>query len=479
MKLVHKPIRTIVSSAVAAVLTCQIAHAGSFSLYTESSGAAVGNYAAGIAAEAADATTGWYNPAGLVLLANKQAIISGIGVFPSSKLTGTSTFSTVGLPDYVQTFSSLQGANDAFVPAFHFAYPLGPNLTVGLSLVAPFGLSTEWSLDGPVRYAATLSKLSTTTLTPEIGGRINEHMALGAGIDFQYARVTFNQMLGSPAYLQALQDFGFPFSPTDLDSLSYNKGDSFGVGFHAGVMLMFNENHTRLGLNYQSQVQHQFNGYSRLTGPLATPDLNIVDPDSLAAANPSAVYWSNTLMSNVITLPDILTFSVYHDLDEQLALLGSVVYTGWDCFKNIALNRVAAFSPLIGQTPVDSISTQDYRNTWRFAVGANYRVNDRWMVRLGGGYDQTPTTNENRDIRIADSNRWALSIGTHYQARPTIGVDVGYTHLFSAGEVPVNKTFVAGTGSSYSLDLRANGSADLVGAQIVWLMDGVETAPSK
>lgn len=478
MKLLQNPTRTLVSLAVSALCSANI-YAGSFSLYTEASPIALGNYAAGAAAEAADASIGWYNPAGLVLIHDQQLSVGGIGVFPTSRITGSSTFATEGLEDYTQSFYNLNGAENAVIPVVHYALPLGQNATAGLSIVTPFGLSTEWSPAGPVRYAATHSELITTTVSPELGGKITDHFSIGGGLDLQYARVKFNTIIGAPAYLQELASVGFPVEPSNLDSYSYNKGDSFQVGFHAGLLWMFNENHTRLGLNYQSHMKHQFRGYSRLRGPLAEADINIFNPASIIAANPDAVFETNNLLSNDVEFPDILTLSAYHDLNEQLSLLASVVYTGWSSFKNIELDNVAAFSPLVGQVSINTVSEEIYKDVWRFALGANYKVNDHWLVRFGGGYDQTPTTDRSRDIRIADTNRWALSIGTHYQARPNIGVDIGYTHLFCAGEEPVNRTDFAGEGSTYNINAQANGSADIIGAQVVWLMDGVEKAASK
>ena len=41
-------------------LMAQAAYAGAFSLYTESSTTALGTFAAGVAAEAGDASIGWY-----------------------------------------------------------------------------------------------------------------------------------------------------------------------------------------------------------------------------------------------------------------------------------------------------------------------------------------------------------------------------------------------------------------------------------
>lgn len=449
-----QPIRKLISIAVLGLVTQQACYASGFSLYTEGSAAALGNFAAGIAAEAADATTGWYNPAGLALLHKKQGVVSGIGVFPTAKLSGTSTFTTPLLPPYTQSFHNLDGAKSAVVPAMHFAHPLGENATFGLSIVAPFGLSTDWDATSPVRYSATHTELLTTTLSPELGGSITEHLAIGAGIDFQKSNVKFNSMAGAPALLQRLGQ-----NPAAFDTSSYNKGDSFAVGFHAGALLRFNDSHTRIGLNYQSSINHRFHGFSRFSGTLASPVLA-----------PNGIYWSNDLFSNNIELPSVITLSAYQDLNEQLALLGSVVYTGWDGISALALNNVAGFSSLTGtQVKVNSVSDQNYRNTWRGAFGANYRINTQWMLRAGIGYDQTPTQDAYRDVRLPDANRWAFSVGAHVQIEPSFGVDVGYTYLKAFDEPTINKTAALGT-SAFNVNAKADVFVHLLGAQLVWTM---------
>jgi long-chain fatty acid transport protein len=473
MNMLKKPIVNVLSLAVMSILATN-ANAGGFALYTESSVPALGNYAAGAAAEAADATTGWYNPAGLALIHSTQAVVGGIGVFPSTKLSGMSTYSTPPAPNYVQTFTNVDGSKDGFVPSFHAALPIGDRATLGLSIVSPFGLATQWDQTSPVRYEATFTEIITMNISPELGARLTDNFAIGGGIDLQYARVKFNRMIGSPALLSALGA-----NPASMDSLSYNKGHSNGVGFHAGVMGMFNDNHTRIGLNYQSEVEHEFNGYSQLQGPFAFPGLNIRDSVSRAAAiNADAKFRYDGLVSNSIDLPQVITLSAYHDINEKFALLGSVVWTGWHSFKDIELNGIAAAAPVpisranitIAQVVVNSTASENYKDAWRAALGANYRYNEKLMLRVGGGYDETPTNNVDRDVRLPDANRWALSVGARYQVRPNIAVDFGYTHLFNADTATVDKTDLIGA-SSYRVTANGKPFADLVGLGAVWTLD--------
>lgn len=452
--------KTLVSTAISAMLASGVGHAGAFSLYTEGSGAGIGNFAAGAAAEASSAATGWYNPAGLAFLDKEQFVLSGVGVFPSTPLTGSSTFNTftpIQYPLYVQNFSGLDGAKDALVPAFHYARPLGNRATFGLSVVSPFGLSTEYSNSSPVRYGATLSELMTINVSPELGGKLTDHLAIGVGFDMQYSKVKFNRIVGSPALLQAND-----LPPTFLDTNSYNEGDSFGFGYHAGILGEFNHGHTRVGLNYQSRVSHRFRGHSEFTGRFADPFSVIGDPTTQLR--------SDALFSNRIELPDVVTLSAYQDVNDRIALLGSVVYTGWDVFKTIQLNNVAAVTPN-GPGFVDSDSPTNYNNAWRFALGANIKVNERFMMRVGGGYDETPTVDAERDVRLPDADRWALSAGAHYQMKPQLGFDLGYTYLFARHDTTVNRTEALGTTSTYNVTARTKPDAHLLGLQAVWTMD--------
>ncbi|WP_454785888.1 OmpP1/FadL family transporter [Legionella sp. WA2024007413] len=485
MKNMYKPLRTLVNAAVLSVLASGGVHAAGFSLYGEATGYTVGNYAAGSAAEAADASTGWYNPAGLALLREQQVVFSGVGIFPTLKLDGTSTFTTsTGLPppfpsavQYVQEFEGVDGSYNGFVPSFHYALPLGERTTFGFSVTAPFGLSTDWAPDSPVRYSATYTEILTTNFSPELGTRLTENFALGAGLDLQWSRAKFNQMIGAPTLFQILGE-----NPATVDSLSYNKAASWGVGFHVGVMGIFNDNHTRIGLNYQSRVRHVFYGHSRFSGILANNNFNLVFP----VLPPSTSRTNNDLFSDPQEFPDVLTLSAYQDINERLALLGSVVYTGWGVFKEIQLNNVAV--PNIGHAPIFPVTQaninsnvpQNYHDSWRVALGANYHVNPKLMLRVGGGYDETPTNDTDRNVRLPDVDRWAVAVGAHYQWRPNVGVDVGYTHLFAGNKPNVHSEQALSQTSVYNVDVDdGNFGADLVGAQLTWIIDKAPPAPTK
>lgn len=458
----ERAIQSGVIKALGLCLLSSTAYSGGFSLYTEGSTSELSVFAAGSAAEAPDASTAWYNPAGLVLLPKREIVLNGIGIVPSTKLSGQSTFTTVDdppIPPYRQNFEGLESGQRAFLPTVHGAYPLGEKSAFGFSVLMPYGLSSDWPGDSPLRYAGTYTELLTLDISPDIAGYITDNLSIGLGLDFQFAKVSFNAVAGSPAELDYFHSMGGIPTATFLDSRSENTGNSFGLGFHGGLLYMFNHGKSRLGFNFQSAIQHEFRGTSTLTGRLADPDLE----------NPQAVYELDTLSSNQIRLPNVTTLSFYHEATDKLVVLGSAVLTGWSVFENTLLTDVAGFDADEGvQAPIDILTQQQYRDAWRFALGGTYALNDRWTARFGGGYDQTPTVDQERDARLPDVNRWAVAFGLYYHPRPTVMFNAGYVYLWGEGKTPVNKTQIINNKSSVTVTGWGTAHAQLAGLQVVW-----------
>ena len=77
-------------------------------------------------------------------------------------------------------------------------------------------------------------------------------------------------------------------------------------------------------------------------------------------------------------------------------------------------------------------STQEmkWRDNWRVALGASYLVTEKLTWRFGVAYDQTPTQNEYRNLKLPDANRYWISTGIGYKFNDHIRIDLAYTHLF-------------------------------------------------
>src|SRR3989449_1964158 len=86
-------------SALAAAIAgiCAPASAAFFQI-AENNASGIGNAFAGGAAIAEDASTVWYNPAGMTRLKDRQLVVSGHYIYPSFNATVVSASTTTGSP---------------------------------------------------------------------------------------------------------------------------------------------------------------------------------------------------------------------------------------------------------------------------------------------------------------------------------------------------------------------------------------------
>ena len=434
-----RPLLRALCAAGVTVLSVQ-AIASGFQLF-EQDGASVGNYHAGYAAEAADASTAFYNPAGITRIKNQQIVLAGIGVATNIKYQGTVSVSTI--ENNKQMTDTAQGGVFAFVPALHYVAPLTENTAFGFSVDVPFGMKVYYGRSTPLRYVSTITSVTIVDISPTYAFKVTDKISLGIGPDIQPARGSFNQM-------------GAVGNETEiLNSDGINSASDTAYGFHLGGLYEFSP-YTRVGLSYHSKVVHHLTGTSVFTGSLA------VDPNLEGPTNPSGRNKLN------ITLPPYTALSFYHRLQSPFAVMASVIYTQWDTIQNLVLQDVAGVSVNLDRSSNIVVTIpQYYHNTWNISLGGDYFATDKITLRSGIGYDQTPVSNENRNVQMPDNDRVVIAFGGHYQASKAIGLDVGYMHLFIQKahiDPPAQVSGFEITNTSGSV----KAGADVFSAQLTW-----------
>lgn len=462
--------------SIAGFISCYTgnASASAFQLLEEN-GVGVGDFDAGGAAIANDASTGYYNPAGLVRLDHQQIMLSGDSIFANTTFNGKDTWASALTPKDIPppippsaiipppiTFrGSADGSSFAEVPAFGYAAPITDWAVFGFNFTVPFGLATEYADDDFTRYNAISTELSVIDLSPSVGFKITNQWSVGIGVDAEKLNAELDSVGGLPSAAAAAG-----INPNSFDTISENHAADWGYGWHGGVLFQLTPQ-TRFGLAYHSQVVFHPSGTSTFEGPLAnTPSPTSPFPQQGFALS------NNTAHTNV-TMPGFTTLSAYQDLTQQWALYGSVNYTQWNVIKNITLQNVEATElTFLGITPVFMPTTinvnlpQNFRNTWRVALGSSYQINPMWLVRAGVGYDESPVNSTDRNIRLPDGNRIALAVGAHLQATHNLGIDAGYTHLFIQ-DVGINNTAYFGQQLATTVGSESP-SANLVGVQLTY-----------
>jgi len=114
-----------------------------------------------------------------------------------------------------------------------------------------------------------------------------------------------------------------------------------------------------------------------------------------------------------------------------------------------------------------SLTPEHWRDTWRYALGGTYAMNDSLMLRAGVALDETPVPDATRTPRLPDTDRTWVAIGARWQPSPSLLMDFGYAHLFS-DTVPLNQD-AGNVAASALLNGEQHSDIDIVSAQLVYL----------
>jgi len=405
--------RTCILSALAlgvALACASSAHAAAFQL-KENSAKGLGRAFAG-SGSAADASVIAINPGAMRLLEGRQFQADLNVISFSAEFSGRA--------DYVNGLTPIPGGDGgdagkvAPVPAAYFHLPFGAedNVHFGMSLHVPFGFGTKYDRDWMGRYNATKTDLQAIDLGFALSYDVTPYLSVGATVFVEHLSIE----------LQSAVDFGSILTPTGLpgfvpgahDGASTIKGSHNEVGFTLGGLFSFTD-HTHLGVSYRGKVTHKIDdGDATFTVPsTAAALLGVVAPGSFVNTNGRAN----------VSLPAVATLSFSHAFNERWTVMADLSHTWWKTAFDAVTVRFDSAQP-------DNRLAFNYQNTLFGSIGAEYRLNDNVTLRGGIGYDPTPTTYKDRDVRVPDNTRKLLGLGLSWTPSERAEYNFGYLHLF-------------------------------------------------
>lgn len=374
-------------------LFASYASASGFQLI-EQNASGLGNAYAGSAAVAENASTIFYNPAGMTQLQDREISGGLVAVGTSFKFSdnGSSTGSLAG--------NGGDGGGWGFVPNAYMSWAMNKDLYLGVGFGAPFGLKTEYSNPWAGAAQSTLFDIKTYNVNPSIAYRVNQAFSIGGGLNWQRMTADYGRQVGvtgpGPSSIYAN-------SPLKLNL----EGDSW--GWNVGGLFTLSPA-TKVGISYRSAVSYDLTGNINVTGPNPT-----VNAGGSSAAKAS------------VKLPDTLILSGTHQLNNKWQMLGDVSWTGWSSIPKIDVIRTSgSFS---GQT-AQTLDT-DFQDTWRVAIGANYQYTEAVKLKFGVAYDQTPVKGAaTRLVSLPDNDRTWFSAGAQWTPSKGSTLDFGVSYLY-------------------------------------------------
>ena len=391
------------------------AHAAGFALI-EQSASGMGNAFAGGGAVAEDASTIYFNPAGMTYIQGTQIVAAVHLIKPSAEFNGAIS------PTFIGGGNGGDAGDIAFVPNFYYKRDLTDSIKFGLGVNAPFGLKTEYDSSWKGRYQAIKSEVKTVNINPAIAFKINDRLSVGAGISAMWAQAELTNAL---PIIVGSTSFG--------EATAKVKGDDWGFGFNLGAIYQATED-TRFSLSYRSKVNQKLSGDAIFSPNNTMPALVLA---GLQARNGD--------ISAKLALPETFSISTFSRVNDSWDIMGDVTWTRWSQFQTLAINYT-------NDIPLTSV-TENWSNNLRYSIGTNYHYSNEIKLRAGLAYDQEAISDQYRTARIPGNNRKWLAIGANMKVTKNSSIDIGYAHLF-INDATINQSTGGLLVGSYSGDVN-------------------------
>lgn len=393
--------KTALSLAIGALaLAASTAYGAAFML-TEQSAVMLGRAYAGAGVAGDDASAPFYNPAGMTLLPGTQVQFTGIGVSMHQNLKLNNGFET-----------DCRNKTE-FLPSFYITHQINPEWWVGLSVASPFGLSTNCDDLSTVGYGhrGTEAKLTDFDINPSIAWKPTERFSVAAGISLQYAKAKLGMSLPNIQMVPSGYPDPYPAQIPALVGLQHGleDGSSWAWGWNIGFMCQPTDNF-RFGISYRSAIKHKASGYLNLT--------------EAGIALPSKV---------TIKTPDTVYASAKWDATNNLSVTGTIRWAKWKNVNEWHLvqgGSASSISPFLEDVAI----RHHYKNTWLYALGADYKINSDWTIRGGVGFEKNALEDECcRTAVIPDGDRLFLALGATYNVTKNWTIDFALLRVEGLG----------------------------------------------
>ncbi len=355
--------------AGALLMHTSLAQAGGFAI-REQSAIGQGTSFAGVAAGSGGLSSMFWNPA-------TSSQYNEFGFISESNASLILPYSESELPGAFNDSGNI--GEWAVVPASYYSYAVNEQLTLGASLTAPIGLTTNANNGWAGSPHGDRSAVATYNFSPSASYKLNDWLAFGLGAQLEYMSIDINSRL--------------PVSGAKFLDI---EADSIGVGFTAGVLMTPMEG-TEIGLGFRSSISHTLKGKG--FSPFHAP---------------------GTRMKGEFDSPEIVTLGLRQDVNDQLTLLAGVEWSNWSRFKELRIT-----------TPtVPLVTTENWTDGWFVSAGAEYDYSDALQLRAGVAYEKSPVPDATRTPRVPDNDRYWLSVGASYKFAENMTAHFAYSHVF-------------------------------------------------
>ena len=261
----------------------------------------------------------------------------------------------------------------------------------GIGAFPRFAMVSEFERASKASTNAFFSKLNGVSVTPTYAHKFDKKWSAAIGAEINYVGLELQRNSYDPRVQMNV-------------GATQTEGESYALGWNAAANYAFDDKN-EIGVVYRSRITHSLEADFKLypvTGGKITADAY-----------------------GVVTLPDSWDIGYNHKFDKKTRLELKATRTNWSTYDalNISLSNPSVPNVL----PSDVNSAKNWESGWRYAIGLEHNLSDKYAVMAGFAFDESSIPYNGGDFMVPTGLRRTYSIGARYNdKKQTVAVALGW-----------------------------------------------------
>lgn len=366
------------------------------------------------------ADTAYYNPANMVFMEDKHNMELDLTYIGLEAVEYKGRVSNSG--PY-----SLESKKEPFIiPTLHYVSGKAGETRIGLSIVAPAGLSKRWDSE-PAKTSAKEFTLEIIEINPTVAFAINDKLSFALGF-----RIVHNSGIVKSSGTAQVAPATYSKITRDM------TGDGFDYGYNLALAYKPTKE-LELAVTYRSNINLTSRGDAQLSSSID-----------------GATYDGGGEVS--IPLPALLCAAVAYTFPSKTTIEFVYERAMWSAYENLDFDYDRDLGSPILTGAFDNPKPKNWKDTSTFRLGITQELNEITLM-AGAVYDNSPAPDETLGFELPDSDSFALSLGGRYKISDSM--EVGLAALYSMresrkvknssidGEFSGGNVLIVSTGLSY------------------------------
>jgi len=339
------------------------------------------------------ADAAYYNPANMVFMQDKQNIeldLTYIGLEVAKYKGNVSNSGPYSLESKSESF---------IVPTLHYVSGKAGETRIGLSIVAPAGLSKRWESE-PARTSAQEFTLEVIEINPTVAIAVNDKVSVAFGFRIVHTsgvvKSNGTAQVGAGVYSKIARDM---------------KGDGISYGYNLALAYKPTKE-LEIAATYRSKVNLNSEGNAKLSSSIDGATYN-------GGANVS------------VPLPALFSAAVAYTLPSQTTIEFVYERVMWSVYKDLDFDYDRALGSAVLIGAFDNAKSKNWKDTNTFRLGITQELSAITLM-AGAVYDESPAPDETLGFELPDSDSFAISFGGRYKISDSM--EVGLAALYSMRE---------------------------------------------